>query len=344
MSVAGLLAAPLWGRWIDNADDPRKPLNASLLASVAIYLLISQQAAFIWLALLNVLIGFVGTSIEPMSDAITMDILKRLPKSGYGSIRLWGSLGWAVTVMFGGWIIQETSIMAAFWGYSFMAIGTWLIINVLPVEKSEQSKTSSGKNSLGTRKMLNIIKSDRTLLGLALAISILWFTRIGIFQFQAIYLDQLGAVESIIGLGFTIGPLLQLPGMLWVDRLIKRYGSKQVLGATFLLYALSTVFTIVHPSIATVIITGSIGGFAFSFYNVGLVVFLSECAPMGQVATSLTIYKSTIVGFMIVLASPLSGLIFDYAGAYWLYVFSLVGGLISALVFWFFVQDRNRNK
>jgi PPP family 3-phenylpropionic acid transporter len=339
-AFTSLITAPLWGRWSDQASDPRNLLRTSFAGSAVIYLLISRQDAFIWLAFLTCLSGFLGAGVDPMSDALAVNLLKGQSKTGFGSIRLWGSLGWALMVLLSGWVIERTSIISVFWGYAVLTVATVVVIGLLDAgDRSHEDKTTE-KNAIGTRVVVRLIGRDRALVGLALAIGIVWFTRTGLYQFQAIYLDQLGARESLIGLVSTLGAVIELPGMLWADYLIRRYGSHRVLGVTMLLYALMNGFVVLFPSVPAIMAAAALGGIAFSFYSVGIVVFLSERAPLGQTATILAIYTSTLRGLISMAAAPLAGIVFDLAGAYWLYVAALAGSLLGALVFRSFVTGK----
>src|SRR5437879_3569560 len=55
LSISTLIAAPIWGRRGDAAHDPRRLLQVALLGNAVLYLLISQQKLFGWLALLYAL-------------------------------------------------------------------------------------------------------------------------------------------------------------------------------------------------------------------------------------------------------------------------------------------------
>jgi PPP family 3-phenylpropionic acid transporter len=339
-AITSLIAAPIWGRRSDQTSDPRNPLRVAFLGSAIVYLLISQQEAFIWLALLTCLSGILGAGIDPMSDALAVDLLQGQSKSGFGSIRMWGSLGWAMIVLLSGWLIERISILSAFWGYAVLTIASVVVIGFLDVGDRQDLQKISGKNGVNTHEVINMIFGDRALIGLAFAIGIVWFTRTGIYQFQAIYMDQLGARESLIGLASTLGALIELPGMLWADHLIRRFGSHRVLGITMGLYAFMNGFIVLYPSIPAFLAAASLGGIAFSFYSVGIVVFLTERAPMGQTATILAIYTSTLRGLISMAAAPIAGIVFDLAGAYWLYMAAMGGSMAGALIFRLFVTGR----
>ena len=57
------------------------------------------------------------------------------------------------------------------------------------------------------------------------------------------------------------------------------------------------------------VLTGITSGFS----SVGIVVFLSERAPLGQTATILAIFASTLRGLIAMVAGPLAGIVFDVA-------------------------------
>jgi PPP family 3-phenylpropionic acid transporter len=329
-----LTAAPLWGRLSDQARDPRKPLQIAFIASAGVYLLVSQQHAFVWLAALIGINGLLVAGIEPMSDSLALNLVKDRPKTGFGSIRLWGSLGWAVVVLLAGWVIEQTSIISIFIGYSVLMVASVFVVGFLNLGERQPEKDSCPKGKpTGSRSILGMIRLDRGLVGLALTIGIVGFTRLGIYQFQAIYLDQLGARESLIGLASTLSAIVELPGMLWADHLVRKYGSHRVIGFTMLIYAITGSFVVLYPSVETIMAASGLSGIGFSFYSVGIAVFLSERAPMGQTATTLALFMTTLRGLISMIAAPLAGIIFDAAGAYWLFVLAVGGSLLAGLVF-----------
>ncbi|HBX68276.1 MAG TPA: hypothetical protein DEH25_02510 [Chloroflexi bacterium] len=341
-ALAGMVAAPFWGRQSDRIADPRRLLQAAFLGSALVYLIISQQNMFGWLALLIGFNAILGAGIDPISDSMTLGLLKGQQKTGFGSVRLWGSLGWALTVYLSGLLIERTSLMSAFWGFALMMVLTVLVLNWLDLKSNQATdhRSSEAKPKISTRTVFALIGQDRALVGLAIALSVLWITRSGIYQFQAIYLDQLGAGESLIGLASTLGALVELPGMLLADHLIRRFGSHRVLGTMFLIYIVMFGIVALFPAIPAILFSAALGGITFSFYSVGIVVFLSERAPLGQTATILAIFTSTLRGLISLISGPLAGLVFDLFGAYWLYVMAIGGSLLAGIIFRLFVTGK----
>jgi hypothetical protein len=71
---------------------------------------------------------------------------------------------------------------------------------------------------------------------------------------------------------------------------------------------------------------------AFSLIVVGYINYLAENAPQGQAATVISLFEVTLRGAVSLAAAPLAGLIFDWAGAYWLYAVGLAGSLLAWLI------------
>ena len=149
--------------------------------------------------------------------------------------------------------------------------------------------------------------------------------------------DGMNPVELLAS---SLGALIELPAMLWADRLIRRHGSHRILGVTMLLYAVGHGFVVLSPSVGAILAAAALGGVTFSFYSVGIVVFLSERAPLGQTATILALYTSTLRSLISMAAAPAAGVVFDLAGPYWLYVGGVTGSLLAALIFRLFITGR----
>jgi hypothetical protein len=52
-------------------------------------------------------------------------------RAGFGSVRLWGSLGWAVTALLGGWLIERTGLFTMFAGYAISGFASIALLALL---------------------------------------------------------------------------------------------------------------------------------------------------------------------------------------------------------------------
>jgi hypothetical protein len=112
-------------------------------------LLLSQQTAFIPIALFGVLNALVNAGSSPASDALVMTVLNKI-RSGFGSVRLFASLGWAIAALLSGWLIEQVGLfvnrvaaptsgfifdrVGGYWLYALGAIGSamaWLVMRTM---------------------------------------------------------------------------------------------------------------------------------------------------------------------------------------------------------------------
>lgn len=329
-SVIALLAAPLWGRWSDNVPRPRRLLQGSLLGSALCMLWLSAQTRFFWMAAIIGLAALVSAAVEPLSDTLALAITHGDEKSGFGSVRLWGSLGWAIAAPASGWIIERASLKSAFWGYAILTGVSIAILSLMRTESS-RGRQSAPDSRPAMQVIVGELLRDRAMIGLGIALAIMWLSNAGRHQFESIYLNQLGAAESVIGLVNTVGALVELPAMLWADRLLRRRGSDWVLRAALILEIVGMACVLAVPSVPVIFIMRLFAGVGFSLYTVATLAFITERAPGQQSATALALYTVTLHGIVSITSGPLSGLAFDTFGAYWLYAIALGGNALAWL-------------
>jgi PPP family 3-phenylpropionic acid transporter len=344
-SLVALIVAPWWGRRSDATAHPRRLLQFGLLATSLCMLALSQQTIFAWMALIVMLDALFSINVAPLSDVVALAVTKQ-GRVGYGSVRLWGSLGWAVTALVGGWLIEQTGLFAMFAGYAISGFASIALLAMLRMPRWGKSADRTEVPSAVVtppprlRQSLNQLTRDRTLLGLALALSVLLFAINGIRQFEPVFLKQLGAGETIIGLASTIGAMVELPAMLWVDRLGRRHGSGQLLRMSFLLYIATALSVVVAPTIPVILFSHVIDGVAYSFFAVALVLFIGEVAPDRQVTMMMAVFTVTLPALIRMVSAPVGGWVFDVRGAYALYVIGVIGSALGWLIMKVMVKDR----
>jgi PPP family 3-phenylpropionic acid transporter len=339
-SLVALIVAPWWGRRSDATTHPRRLLQFGLLATSLCMLALSQQTVFAWMAIIVMLDALLSINVAPLSDVVALAVTKQ-GRAGFGSVRLWGSLGWAVTALLGGWLIEQTGLFTLFAGYAISGFASIALLAMLKMPRwgKQTERTEASPTPRLSQSLLQLTR-DRTLLGLALALSVLLFAINGIRQFEPVFLDQLGAGETLIGLASTIGAMVELPAMLWVDRLGRRHGSGQLLRASFLLYAVCALSVVIAPTIPVILFSHVIDGVAYSFFAVALVLFIGEVAPDRQVTMMMAVFTVTLPSIVRMVSAPVGGWVFDVRGAYALYVIGVIGAAVGWLIMKVMVKDR----
>jgi MFS transporter, PPP family, 3-phenylpropionic acid transporter len=340
-SAVALIAAPLWTRLSAASGKPLHFLQVSILLLGLAGVLLSQQQVFLWLALVYGLRVLVGAGIGPLSDAIAVRAAEGL-QTGYGSIRVWASFGWAVLVLSGGWLVQSTGLPSAFFAFAIaclVAAGLLLCLDprLLPAQ-SGPAKAAAGFGVVAG----NILHTP-ALLGLGLALVLVGFGNLGVNQFENVYLSQLGAKEGLIGIASMVSSVVELPGMFLADRLTRRFSTASLLILALGMTAFWRALVFIFPGVATIIAVRAVGGISFSIYTVAMIKYISGQTAPAETATALAIFTVTLPSLINITGTPLAGLFFDHLGAHWLYAVACAGYVLAAAALWFAQQSRRED-
>jgi PPP family 3-phenylpropionic acid transporter len=325
----GLVMAPLWGRWTDRASSPHRLLQIGVLCGIVNMLILSRQTEFLPIAAIVALNALLSSGGEPISSSLAVRST-RGTRSGFGSIRVWGSLGWAIMVSVAGWMIQRTSLQTAFYGYAAFFSTAWIVLLFYRPHPTVAPAPAAPKDESAGVDRPPV--PFRALLALFLAMFMAWFAMSGIRQFEVIYLTQLGAGEQLIGFAATLAAAVELPGMFLADRLCRRFGAHYILIFGFCLEGLMRGLILLSPTVTMVVGIRLVTGIAFSMYTVGVISYVQEIIPSHRQTGAIALYTVVVRNLVCLIGYPLSGIIFDAAGAYWLYGMAFAGNLIAGAI------------
>lgn len=331
-SVIGLIASPIAVTEIKKRPQARGILQALLILGAIGYFLLGQQRAFF--AIIGVVIfqSLVGAGIMPASDAMAVYVAQEAG-TGYGSVRVWASVGWILSVLASGWLIERFGFEAAFLGVSLM----WLAAALLPIliePRYFMARRPPEPGQASIQDALRQIGRDRTLAGYAVALIFMVFLNNGVLQFENVFLAQLGASKQLISIAGTLSAVVEIPFMIYADRYARRVGAHRVLLFAVTLTLLQRAAVFLLPSIATIMIVRFLGGIGFSFMTIAAILLISSRTDPSQTGTVLALYTVTLHGLVTVLAAPVAGATFDVLGARWLYALAVSGYALALLSLW----------
>jgi len=326
-AVVTLIAAPIWTNRNNRWQNPRIVLQMLLVFTSLTLVLLSQQTLFLGIILIITLNAFIGAGIVPISDGLALRVTEG-SEAGYGSIRVFGSLGWMIFVLVAGWVVEQTSLKSSLIGGAFFTVMAAACL--FPIEIRHFASTGKQASS-SIREVIRKLLKNRSMIGAALMIIIIGLAGSSIFQFQGVYLSQLGASATIIGIGGMAASVIELPFMLWSDRLTARFGAYRLLQVGMLVYVVVRGVIFVFPSIPLILIAEALSGIAYSFLTVALVRVIAEQTDATETRTVLALYTVTLTSLISIVSGPLVGLAFDRLGARSLYLIAAVGYLLAWL-------------
>ncbi|MBC7879094.1 MAG: MFS transporter [Anaerolineales bacterium] len=331
-AIVGMVASPWWVSEVKKHPQARRILQIALILGALGYIVIGLQKFFPLILLMIFLHSLASSGIMPISDSMAVTVAQE-SDTGYGSVRVWASVGWIICVLSSGWLIARFGYIAGFIGICVMWLtASALIFFINPRYFSSQQIADQPKPNV--RIALQYIWQDKVLLGFALALVAIGFLNNGVLQFENVFLAELGASKQVISVAGILSAIVELPFMIFSDRIIRRVGAHRLMLAAMAIILFQRLAVLFLPFIATIMVVRFIGGVSFSFYTISFVGLISSRTQSTHTGTVLALFTVTIAGLVNIISAPIAGAIFDVIGARWLYALSAVGWLIGVLCLW----------
>ncbi len=221
MLVGTKIIAPLLWGWI--ADHTGKSLRIIRLAAFFAAVLFAgflYAHDYLWVAVITISFSFFWNAVLPQFEAVTLFHLKK-EAHRYSQIRLWGSVGFIVTVLGMGLILDKLPVTTLPVAIVVLLILNWWVTLITPEVKSISHRSAS-------LAMLQIIKKPEVLAFFVVSI-LLQVAHAPYYVFYSIYLKQNHYSATVTGLLWALGVLAEIVLFLYMRRLLKRYSLRAIL-------------------------------------------------------------------------------------------------------------------
>ena len=325
-ALAVILTAPQYGLIFDRSKDKRLILLISLtIATVTLFLIPYLRAFGAMLVIYTINRVIVSSSItasENLSYQVSAD-KNGEEKAGFGSLRMWGSLGFALTALLGGMIFQKFGLLRNSRIFLGLMAATFVVLLLMPESIfRERRSTESGETALSTRGVIKLIAKDQYLLLTVVALALTDPLFDGVRSFEPIFMEELGLPVSVIGLAATLSALLEMPMMLGADRLIERIGVQNLVIAILSFDLTRRLLVWIFPSGWVVFALNIMTAISFTLRLITTVHLINLRIPKQYTTTALTFVFNTLNGIMYILSNAISGVIYDAFGARQIYLVS----------------------
>ena len=225
-----MVAPPFWGWWADRTGRPIALLRLSAVLSLALVLMLPAMQQMPELIALMLALGFISAAQGPIGEALA------LAQSGgdpgrYGRIRLWGSVGYILTVTAGGWWLDRTGMTAVPWmmasGLASFAVVTWLMRDAPAARAVARARVPLGHRLREPAVMAFLVSAF-----------LMVCAHGALYAFWSLYLERQGYSRTAIGVIWAVGVLAEIALFAWQRRLFQRFDAMRLLQMSFIVCAL----------------------------------------------------------------------------------------------------------
>ncbi|MEQ1678050.1 MAG: MFS transporter [Chitinophagaceae bacterium] len=270
---------PLYGFLADKFGYKRSLLIASLFSSVS-YLGYLYNGGFTWLIAVTIFMSVFYNTIQPVLDSLSLRLAKSNPKFSYGSLRIAGAAGWAVTGIITGQVIDSINIRMIFI-VSAISMFLFFVIALLLKKDRDEKASIEGSSFINIRSVLQ----DRSLLFLLVCVFLVSTGATTIWNFYSLYMKENGASASLVGYGLSFQGLCELPLFYFSARIILRLGLKTTLLLTVIATAIRMLLYSVIKNPVAALPVELLHGISWSLFWVVCVEYVNKLVDEKWLAT-----------------------------------------------------------
>ncbi len=268
---------------------------------------------------LLLILGFFTSASMPLFESLTLAHL-RGAISGYGVIRVWGSVGFILTVTLVGYALDTLPVASLLWMLLATYALSWVCALFVP-------EASPGGVAAETEPVWAILWRPEVMALLA-ACFLMTLAHGPLYAFYSIYLVDHGYSKAAVGWMWTYGVIAEIVVFLLMPALMRRYALSSILLVCFAATVLR--FLMIGwgvGSMPLLFVAQLLHGLSFGAYHAAAVTVIHRWFQGAHQVRGQAIYLSVTFGAGGVLGSLLSGLGWDSIGPAW----TFSGAALAAL-------------
>lgn len=322
MPIASILFQPVWGYLSDVFNQRRILLLIGSLGVALACLGLVYAETFIAAFLCSLLFSIMMAPLIPISTAMLMDHLEELGKpEAFSLFRLWGSLGFGISsILMAGLFLDQILV---YFGWFMVVI--YVMLGGLSLTLPEKGQTYEPMSINGLTVLIKkpeflIFLAGSAFIGATLGISL---------NYQTLFLQNLNASSWLIGAIVSIQALLEIPFMLMVPWLLRRFSIRWLILAGALALPLRWLSYIFIKDPAWVLPTQVINGISTISFFVVAIAYIDQLVSPQWRATGQGLYSAVMWGIGAGLGSMAGGYFLGWYGVRSVWYMNVVLGMLG---------------
>lgn len=262
-SMFAIVTQPLAGFLADKFESPQKVSIVSAVMVIISGMAFAYSKSFVFLFLFNGFTQGLLNGITALSDR--MATASPYP---FGTIRVWGSILYAVACQISGIVFEKLNPM---FNYYIFAVGMVLMligfVGMHDAKPKNNTATNGNKNKVSTKEMVKLLWNNSSFKMFMLIYFLFWGVSGAQGVYQPLLMTSLGGTTSMIGTTFLFSTLSELPMVLFSDKIMKRFSYKQLLIFACVMSLIRFAFYSMNPDPAWIM-------YAFFFQGTTTIVFI----------------------------------------------------------------------
>ena len=322
-----IVAPYFWGSLADRMAIHKRILTGLSITSLLIFLMLSDVDDFLMMSIFLVIFSFLMAGILPIGEARTFSALSKKANL-YGRIRLWGSVGFILAVIFSGIIFENYSLI--FFHTVTVVVLIVLVFSIILIPLKKENINVISHDSIFT-----VLRHP----GVVFAFFSFFLMQVAhgpLNGFFSIFLEELGYSKFSIGLFWGLSVVAEIVLFFFLPKILKRFSIKKILSLSAFLAAFR-FFLIGWCSGSALVLCFSqlLHAFTFGAFHAAGIAAVNRAFTYNSAVRGQALYTSLGYGAGGGLGVMLSGLSWSEFGGSWVFTGGAIVALVSFVVIMF---------
>lgn len=325
-AVGTSLTGPFWGMAADALSAHRAILRIVLTIAMLATLALTQITTY---APFLVTLGILAFALVPVASLWDSYAISTSERGGrpYGSLRIFGSLGFTSMVMIMGLVMaggMSNRFIYAYAGCHLLTLGSAFLLPSLSERRSR--RFFDGLGAIRARKSFLLLLLVAYLIASGVAM---------LNMFLGIHIRNLGSGTEVVGTAFAVSALSELPVIGFGTWIMRRIGARRMVIIALVAYIVRFVLMALAPTAGWIIAAQALHGISFGMFLVASVNLAHRLVGGELAATAQALLATMSFGFGNITGSLVGGALLDVIGTRAIYA-GVVGLMTVALAVYLF--------
>jgi MFS transporter, PPP family, 3-phenylpropionic acid transporter len=226
MQVMRIFGPNLWGWVADRHQQRVRVLRVTALAAAAAFCGIFAGQTFMQFFIVMVAVNAFTSAQVPLSEALMLSEMQG-DLTHYGRLRLWGSVGFIMAAVLAGPLLDRYGIRMMLW----MSLGLLLLVLVASARMREPDGIAPSQNA---QSVLGLLRR-REVAAFFASTFLMIAAHAALYVFYSLYLAQIGYSNTVIGLMWSVGVIVEIVFFFYQASIFRRFGVRNLMLASLLL-------------------------------------------------------------------------------------------------------------
>lgn len=327
-----IIAPNVWG-WLSDHLGLRMPIiRGAVLVAVLAFGGVLFVQGYWGMALVLAVFSFFWHAALPQFEVITLRHLGG-DTHRYSHIRLWGSIGFIVSV----------SALAPLFDHQGIGLLPWVMLLLLGLIGFTTLRVSERRVEAHLQPAASLWAVVRTpsVMALLLACLLLQGSHGPYYTFFSIYLEDHGYSRTLVGSLWALGVIAEVVIFLLIHRWLPRYGAAfLLLGATAVTTVRWVLLALFVDVLPVVLLAQLMHAASYGVYHAAAIELIHQLFPGRLQGRGQALYSSMSFGVGGALGSLASGYVWEQAGPAWTFGFGALVAGASVAVAWVLLRER----